>query len=633
MTRYELVERIGAGGMAEIFRGRAIAAGGFEKPVAIKRILPHLSQDKRFVELLIAEAHILAHLRHRNIVQIFDVGLGPDGQYFLVMEYVDGADLRCIQDGLEASDERMSMDLGLYIGAEICDALEQAHTAPGPDGKPMRLVHRDVSPSNILLSRSGEVKLTDFGIAKRPEDVTGHGTVRGKFAYISPEQAFNAHVDARSDVFSAGIVLFELLLGRRLFSQMPDFDALRAVRSAEVPRPAKLQPGIDPRLDRLLMKALAKNPDDRFKSAGELARELREVRYSMPASDADPVQELASLVERYTRPEPEKPAKKQEFEEATVVRINTSHGFSLSSDYEDDKHKSYVDARMIVSSFEEEVTRAMAFDPALAAVDDPDFPDDDADPRAPAARPGLTPKRTSHNTEEATVVGSMAALKRRRSTALDERPTGPLPGRESAAVAGELSRNQAEWAGELGAGASPAAGSADGAGSESIDGPTLDRSFALDSDPVPDRPVPGMSENVAMPTATAAVSLYAAPYAPYSAEDLARRRRKNLLVGIGVGTGLLLLLLFVGLLGDSHEAASQAGVITDAGATDAVMDAGVDAGPIPDATVDAAVDAAVPKKKPPRKRPKKKSSKKKKSSTTKKKSSTKKTTKKKTTSK
>ena len=152
--------------MAEIFRGKAVAAGGFEKPVAIKRILPHLSQDTRFVELLIAEAKILSLLKHRNIVQIFDVGLGDDGQYFLVMEYVDGKDLGAVQKGNEVKRRRIPFDLALHIGAEICEALEHAHSAKAPDGKPMSLVHRDVSPSNVLLSRAGEVKLTDFGIAK-----------------------------------------------------------------------------------------------------------------------------------------------------------------------------------------------------------------------------------------------------------------------------------------------------------------------------------------------------------------------------------------------------------------------------------------------------------------------------------
>src|SRR5262249_14944079 len=204
--------------MAEIFRGKAVAAGGFEKPVAIKRILPHLSQDKRFVELLIAEAKVLSLLKHRNIVQIFDVGLGDDRQYFLVMEFVDGKDLGAVQRALEARRRRLAFDLVLHIGAEMCEALEHAHTARAPGGNPVSLVHRDVSPSNVLLSRAGEVKLTDFGIAKRAEQETQSGAVRGKFAYISPEQARNEPLDPRSDVFSVAILLWELICNRRLFS-------------------------------------------------------------------------------------------------------------------------------------------------------------------------------------------------------------------------------------------------------------------------------------------------------------------------------------------------------------------------------------------------------------------------------
>src|SRR5262245_60518492 len=145
MTRYELGERIGVGGMAEIFRGKAVAAGGFEKPVAIKRILPHLSQDERFVKLLIAEAKILSQLRHRNVVQIFDVGLGEDGQYFLVMEFVEGTDLGALYERLEAARKRLPLDLALHLGAEVCEALDHAHHARGADGEPLNIVHRDVS--------------------------------------------------------------------------------------------------------------------------------------------------------------------------------------------------------------------------------------------------------------------------------------------------------------------------------------------------------------------------------------------------------------------------------------------------------------------------------------------------------
>jgi serine/threonine protein kinase len=381
VTRYELLERIGVGGMAEIFRGKAVAAGGFEKPVAIKRILPHLSQDKRFVELLIAEAKILSLLKHRNIVQIFDVGLGDDQQYFLVMEYVDGKDLGAVQRAFEARRRRMPFDLALHIGAEICEALEHAHTARAPDGKPMMLVHRDVSPSNVLLSRAGEIKLTDFGIAKRAEqEATGHGAVRGKFAYISPEQARNEHIDPRSDVFSVAILLWELVTSRRLFSGLGDLEALRAVRDAQVPRPLEVDPRLPPEIEPLLMAAFDRDIKRR-PTAGELGAKLRSMRYSLDVTVGDPATELAKIIDTADevqresqqmmaqqvppprgapRPAPggasRSPQRSSGFEpehtEATVIRIHTADAFQAR-----DQDAGVARAREVIGRFDEEETR------------------------------------------------------------------------------------------------------------------------------------------------------------------------------------------------------------------------------------------------------------------------------------
>ncbi len=359
MTRYELLDRIGVGGMAEIFRGKAVAAGGFEKPVAIKRILPHLSQDRRFVELLIAEAKVLSLLKHRNIVQIFDVGLGDDGQYFLVMEFVDGKDLGAIQRALETRRRRIPFDLALHIGAEICEALEHAHTARAPDGKSMSLVHRDVSPSNVLMSRAGEVKLTDFGIAKRAEqDPTQAGAVRGKFAYISPEQAKNEHLDPRSDVFSVGILMWELICNRRLFSGLDDLAALRAVREAKVPRPSEIDPRLPPEIDAILVQALARDKASRYPSAGALGQKLRSLRYSLDVTVGDPATELAKIIDSTEEVERESKQMMAQrpsgafADEATVIRIHTADAFS-----ERNNDASIVKARAVIDRFEEEETR------------------------------------------------------------------------------------------------------------------------------------------------------------------------------------------------------------------------------------------------------------------------------------
>ena len=362
MTRYELLDRIGVGGMAEIFRGKAVAAGGFEKPVAIKRILPHLSQDTRFVELLIAEAKVLSLLKHRNIVQIFDVGLGDDNQYFLVMEFVDGKDLGAIQRGLESRRRRIPFDLALHIGAEICEALEHAHIARAPDGKAMALVHRDVSPSNVLLSRAGEVKLTDFGIAKRAEsDATQGGAVRGKFAYISPEQARNEQIDPRGDVFSVGILMWELICNRRLFSGLDDLSALRLVREAKIQRPTEIDPRLPPEIDQILMTALAKDKKGRYPSAGAFGQKLRSLRYSLEVTSGDPATELAKIIDSTEEVErlsqtmlAAKPPGPFDFDlgEATVIRIRTADAFSARDD-----DASIVRAREVIDRFEEEETR------------------------------------------------------------------------------------------------------------------------------------------------------------------------------------------------------------------------------------------------------------------------------------
>ena len=369
VTRYELLDRIGVGGMAEIFRGKAVAAGGFEKPVAIKRILPHLSQDRRFVELLIAEAKVLSLLKHRNIVQIFDVGLGDDGQYFLVMEFVDGKDIGAVQRALETQRRKLPFDLALHIGAEICEALEHAVMSRGPDGKPMSLVHRDVSPSNVLLSRAGEVKLTDFGIAKRAEqDATHGGAVRGKFAYISPEQARNEHLDPRSDVFSVGILMWELVCNRRLFSGLADLEALRAVREPVIRKPSEIDPRLPPEIDDIVMVALARDKSRRHASPGVLGAKLRSLRYSLDTTSGDPATELARIVESTEQLEREsKPPqtmtravahKANDFDlsEATVIRIQTADAFSAR-----DHESSIIRAREVITQFEDEETRLAQF--------------------------------------------------------------------------------------------------------------------------------------------------------------------------------------------------------------------------------------------------------------------------------
>jgi eukaryotic-like serine/threonine-protein kinase len=227
--RYRVLNKIDAGGMAEIYLARAVAVGGIEKNVAIKRVLPALTKNKRFVNMFLDEARLSMVLTHANIVQVFDVGRA-DGTYFIVMEYVDGQNLRRIIQRMSERGYRIAVPLASYLIAEVCKGLSHAHDQRDQQGNPLGIVHRDISPPNILISRAGEVKITDFGLAKAITqfEITDPGIVKGKFSYLSPEAANGKLVDHRADIFAAGILLWELLAGRRLFLGKSDMETVSA---------------------------------------------------------------------------------------------------------------------------------------------------------------------------------------------------------------------------------------------------------------------------------------------------------------------------------------------------------------------------------------------------------------------
>ncbi|HEY4393253.1 MAG TPA: protein kinase [Polyangia bacterium] len=279
--QYELLELIAVGGMAEVFKGRVVAAEGFEKLVAIKRILPDLAEDERFVKMLLTEARIHSALSHRNIVQIHDLGISEDGQYFIVLEFVDGYDLRMIAEQLAAMGEIIPEVLSLHIASELAQGLHFAHELKGQDGQPLGLIHRDVTPSNVLISLAGEVKLSDFGLAKRRHDRSVVGSLKGNLSYMSPEQAMQQPLDRRTDIFSLGAVLFELLTGRRLREITDEVAGWSHVASGAVPSVRSLRPDLPPTIERLLDGALAADPNQRFPDAATFGTAIRQALAEM----------------------------------------------------------------------------------------------------------------------------------------------------------------------------------------------------------------------------------------------------------------------------------------------------------------------------------------------------------------
>jgi hypothetical protein len=273
LGKYVLGERIGAGGMAEVFRATYSPEGGFERQVAIKRILPSYAEDPEWVALFRREAQLGASLAHPNIVQVLDFGAdGPT--YFLAMEYVDGVSLSRLLKTLRARREPLSVASCLTVALAVLEALDCIHSRVGPVGQPMALVHRDVNPPNILLSRIGEVKLADFGVAKSLVDPTRtlSGIVRGKLGYVAPEQLLSQQVDARADLFALGVTLHEMLTGQRLFQGPSDVDVLRATLEGPLPPPSALRPGCTTRVDALVMGLCERDPQTRTQTAA-VARE------------------------------------------------------------------------------------------------------------------------------------------------------------------------------------------------------------------------------------------------------------------------------------------------------------------------------------------------------------------------
>jgi eukaryotic-like serine/threonine-protein kinase len=273
--RYEIVGRLAVGGMAEVLLGRLRGPHGFERPVVIKRILPHLALQRSMVELFLDEARIIANLRHPNLINVHELG-DESGEYFMAMEFIAGESLSGLCRRLARRHEQLDLNLAAHIIAEACAGLHAAHTATSPDGRPLEIVHRDVSPQNILVTYSGGVQVIDFGIATTVNRIsrTEACTVRGKFEYLSPEQLNSLPLDRRTDIFALGIVLLELASGRRVYRRESHAQTLMAILHDAVPRLTALRPDASVKLEEICSRALAKHRAERYQTAAEMRRDL-----------------------------------------------------------------------------------------------------------------------------------------------------------------------------------------------------------------------------------------------------------------------------------------------------------------------------------------------------------------------
>ncbi len=278
--KYYLIDRIATGGMAEIFKAKSYSTAGFEKVQVIKRILSHLSDNEEFVDMFIDEAKISVSLQHANLVQIYDFGKLRDN-YFIAMEWVDGKDVKQMLRKLAQRRKLLPEEFAVFIAHETCKGLDYAHNKSDINGVNLGIVHRDMSPSNVLVSYEGEVKIADFGIAKAEMSQydTKDGVLKGKFEYMSPEQAHGRDTSQQSDLFSAGIILYEMLTGRRLFKEQNEIKTLERIKSVDVRPPSSLNPNIPQRLDDIVMKALQADLGKRYQSAREFQQELLEYMY------------------------------------------------------------------------------------------------------------------------------------------------------------------------------------------------------------------------------------------------------------------------------------------------------------------------------------------------------------------
>jgi|GEM_PF-6126412 len=293
MDRYVVLEYLAEGGMGAIYIGKKLGAGGFEKEVVLKQLLPEFTRQPEFIDLFLREARLSATLDHANIIHTIDLVTAGD-EYFIVMEYLPGADLRTLVKRLKRLRKRFSPAGALYVAREVLSALAYAHEKHGSDGKHLRLIHRDISPSNILISKNGEVKLTDFGIAKASTHNSVFYRVKGKVGYMSPEQAKSDPLDYRSDLYSLAVCLYEMITGERLFVAASLTTSADELYSQPVPMVSRTIEGVPAEFDKVMLKALSLDPAHRYQTAGEFQEALLRVahRHGLMMSAPELAEEL-----------------------------------------------------------------------------------------------------------------------------------------------------------------------------------------------------------------------------------------------------------------------------------------------------------------------------------------------------
>lgn len=316
--RFLLLDRIASGGMAEVWRAKVIGTAGFQRIIAIKKILAHVAEDREFITMFKDEARITVVLQHANIGQVFELGK-VDDSYYMALEYVPGKDTKTLWHHQRLLTRPLAIPIACTIAKHVAEGLDYAHRKTDNSGTPLRIVHRDVSPQNILISWEGEVKLIDFGIAKAANKVskTQAGILKGKFGYMAPEQVRGLPVDHRADIFGLGVCLYEFLTGERTFQADDDFSLLEMVSNVEITPPCIVNPDIPGTLERILFKALAKEPKDRYQHASELAEALE--IFMLEQRDRPTQRQLgAYLIEQFAEEHQEELQRMQIYHELVV---------------------------------------------------------------------------------------------------------------------------------------------------------------------------------------------------------------------------------------------------------------------------------------------------------------------------